>query len=247
MARLERRGFEIIMKLKCIIFDVDGTMADTERDGHRVAFNLAFTEMGLDWDWDEALYGQLLAVTGGKERINYYQNDFLHQNILTSDTIKDIHACKTKHYIQLLESGKIPLRPGVKDLIQQAQNKNIHLAISTTTTPINVTTLLKSTLGDKAVSWFDVIAAGDVVSNKKPAPDIYYYALIKLGLKPYECIALEDSSAGLTSAVRAQLKTVVIHNAYTQNQDFTKAQKVYADFSQINIKLLNQLLGENHV
>ena len=220
------------MKLKCIIFDVDGTMADTERDGHRVAFNLAFDEQDLDWHWDEGLYGQLLAVTGGKERIDYYQRDFLHQNILSATAIKDLHACKTKHYIQLLESGKIPLRPGVKELILQAQKENIRLAISTTTTPINVTTLLKNTLGNEAESLFDVIAAGDVVANKKPAPDIYYYALINLGIKPNECIALE---------------TIVISNGYTQNQDFSKAQKVYPDFSQINTQLLNQLLGENHV
>lgn len=222
-------------------------MADTERDGHRMAFNLAFDELGLDWYWDEELYGKLLAVTGGKERIAYYQHEFLHQNILTADTIKDIHVCKTKHYVQLLESGKIPLRTGVKELIQQAQKENIRLAISTTTTPINVTTLLNSTLGDGSESLFDVIAAGDIVSNKKPAPDIYYYALIKLGLKPYECIALEDSSAGLNSAVQAQLKTVVINNGYTQNQNFSKATAVHKDFSQIKINYLKQLIGENHV
>ena len=235
------------MKLKCIIFDVDGTMADTERDGHRIAFNLSFKEKNLNWDWDEQLYGQLLKVTGGKERMIYYQDHFLKEQLLSNDDIKEIHACKTKHYIELLESGKIPLRKGVKKLIKQAQDNNIRLAISTTTTPINVTTLLKSTLGKNAEDIFDVIAAGDVIPNKKPAPDIYYYALINLGLKAENCIALEDSSAGLESAVSAGIKTVVTTNAYTQDQDFSKAESVYPDFSKINTAKLNQLLGVHHV
>lgn len=249
------------MKLKCIIFDVDGTMADTERDGHRVAFNLAFKEKGLDWHWDEDLYGQLLAVTGGKERMKYYQNDFLKKEklskeklsnqLLNDDAIKIMHQCKTKHYVELLKSGKIPLRKGVKELIENAKQENITLAISTTTTPINVSTLLKATLGENSEKLFDVIAAGDVIRNKKPAPDIYYYALINLGLKAEECIAIEDSSAGLASAVAAGIKTIVTTNKYTQNQDFSQAEIVYPDFNEITTQSLNQTLiqskGENHV
>jgi HAD superfamily hydrolase (TIGR01509 family) len=235
------------MNLKCIIFDVDGTMADTERDGHRVAFNLAFKEKKLDWYWDEKLYGKLLKVTGGKERIKYYQTDFLHEKLLTDDEIKDMHACKTKHYVQLLEAGKIPLRQGVKRLIKQAKDENIRLAISTTTTPINVSTLLKSTLGNDAEQLFDVIAAGDIIPNKKPAPDIYYYALINLGLKPTECIAIEDSAAGLASSVNAGIKTIITTNSYTENQDFSKAEVIYPNFNQINIQSLNQLIGQNYV
>ena len=235
------------MNLKCIIFDVDGTMADTERDGHRVAFNLAFKEKNLDWQWDEELYGKLLKVTGGKERMKYYQTDFLNKQLLTDDEIKGMHACKTKHYVRLLESGKIPLRQGVERLIKQAKSENIRLAISTTTTPINVSTLLKSTLGNNAEQLFDVIAAGDIIPNKKPAPDIYYYALINLGLKATECIAIEDSSAGLASSVQAGIKTIVTTNLYTENQDFSKAEVIYPNFSQINVQSLNQLIGQNHV
>ena len=142
------------MKLKCIIFDVDGTMADTERNGHRVAFNLAFAEKGLNWNWDEELYGKLLQVTGGKERIKYYQTDFLKQQVLTDEEIKDLHACKTKHYVELLQSGQIPLRSGVQELINEALQKKIKVAISTTTTPVNVTTLLHATLGKKSENLF---------------------------------------------------------------------------------------------
>lgn len=235
------------MKLKCIIFDVDGTMADTERDGHRVAFNLAFEESGLDWHWDENLYGKLLAVTGGKERMSFYQNDFLNQAILSQQEIKDLHVIKTKYYIQLLESGKIPLRKGVEGLIRDAKKQNITLAISTTTTPINVTALLKANLGENAESLFKVIAAGDIVKHKKPAPDIYLYALKQLQLNAQDCIAIEDSEAGLQSALQAGLKTIVTTNKYTQNQDFSQAQEIHSDFSQISTQLLKKIIGETHV
>lgn len=235
------------MNLKCIIFDVDGTMADTERDGHRVAFNLAFKEKKLDWQWDEELYGELLRVTGGKERLKYYQIGFLKKLLLTDVEIKNMHACKTKHYLRLLKAGKIPLRHGVQRLIKQAKSNNIRLAISTTTTLINVRTLLKNTLGDDAEQLFEIIAAGDIVPYKKPAPDIYNYVLTNLGLKATECITIEDSSSGLTSSVQAGIKTIVTTNSYTENQDFSKAEAIYPNFNQINIQYLNQLIGQNHV
>ncbi len=236
------------MKLKCIIFDVDGTMADTERHGHRVAFNLAFKDFSLNWHWDESLYGQLLAVTGGKERIKYYQNDFLKKNILSDEKIKLVHQCKTKHYIALLQTGKIPLRQGVEKLIKEASKKGIRLAIATTTTPINVTTLLQSTLGENAENYFDVIAAGDVVANKKPGADIYNYTLSYLGIAAKNCIAIEDSSAGLIAADEAGIKTIITSNSYTKNQDFSKAQLVMPNFNKINTQLLTQITaGKNHV
>lgn len=236
-----------LMNLKCILFDVDGTLADTERDGHRVAFNKAFAERKLDWHWDEDIYGQLLKVTGGKERMKYYQEHFIKQSLLSDDEIKSMHTCKTKHYINLLQSGNIPLRKGVKELIVQLHKLSITLAISTTTTPINVSTLLKTSLGEKSEALFDVIAAGDVIPNKKPAPDIYQYALKKLNIPAQNCIAIEDSSAGLESAVQAGIKTIVTTNNYTQNQDFSKASMVFENFDNINIELLNQLIGENYV
>jgi len=235
------------MKLKCIIFDVDGTMADTERNGHRVAFNLAFQETHLDWYWNEELYGQLLNVTGGKERMSYYQNDFLKKNTLSENEITAIHQCKTNHYVKLLKSGKIPLRKGVKNLIEQALQENIKLAISTTTTPVNVSTLLKATLGADSESIFDVIAAGDVILHKKPAPDIYYYTLNQLGLKAENCIAIEDSSAGLAAAFSAGIKTIITTNKYTQDQDFSNALKIYPNLGTVNTQSLNQFIGENHV
>ncbi|MCW9088172.1 MAG: HAD hydrolase-like protein, partial [Gammaproteobacteria bacterium] len=162
--------------LKALLFDVDGTLADTERDGHRVAFNRAFSEAGLDWEWSEELYGKLLAVTGGKERIRYYLDSFNTGFVPPAELdsfIAGLHQAKTRHYVEMLSSGAIPLRPGVKRLISEAREAGMRLAVATTTTPENVSALLENAMAPDAMDWFEVIAAGDVVPAKKPAPDIY--------------------------------------------------------------------------
>jgi HAD superfamily hydrolase (TIGR01509 family) len=217
------------MTLAALIFDVDGTLADTERDGHRVAFNQAFAQAGLDWRWDVGLYGELLAVTGGKERMRHYLDryrpDWARPADL-DDLIARLHAAKTRYYTMLLAQGGIPLRPGVARLLAEARAAGIRLAIATTTTPENVSVLLEHALAPVALDWFEVIAAGDVVPAKKPAPDIYQYALEKLGLGAEACLAFEDSENGLRSARAAGLCTVVTVNAYTSAQDFTGATLV---------------------
>ena len=216
-------------KLEALLFDVDGTLADTERDGHRVAFNRAFNEAGLDWEWSEELYGQLLAVTGGKERIRHYLdtvNTTYERPGDLDDFIAGLHASKTRHYTEMLGEGLIPLRPGVKRLITEARSAGMRLAVSTTTTPANVTALLEHALDPEAMSWFEVIAAGDVVPAKKPAPDIYHYAMEHLGLAPEQCIAFEDSRNGILSSMGAGLKTIIAVNGYTEEDDFTGAEIV---------------------
>ncbi len=215
--------------LKALLFDVDGTLADTERDGHRPAFNAAFQEFGLDWHWDVALYGQLLAVTGGKERMKYYVENFRPDYVKPADfdaMVVRLHKAKTAHYTRMLAQGGIPLRPGVRRLLQEARAHGLILAVATTTTPENVTELLRHSLAPDGPEWFQVIAAGDIVAAKKPAPDIYLWAMQQLGLQADECLAFEDSENGIRASLGANLRTLVTINDYTREHDFTGALAV---------------------
>ena len=216
--------------LEALLFDVDGTLADTERDGHRVAFNAAFAEAGLGWCWDVELYGELLAVTGGKERIRHYLDRFSPDFDPPGDmdgVIAGLHRAKTRHYTRMLREGGIPLRPGVERLLREARHAGLRLGIATTTTPENVTALLESTLGPEAGALFEVVAAGDVVPRKKPAPDIYAWAMERMGLSPERCLAFEDSENGVRSVLDAGIRSLVVTvNDYTRGQDFSGASLV---------------------
>lgn len=224
------------MTIKAIIFDVDGTLADTE-DGHRKSFNNAFAENSLDWNWDVALYDKLLKVTGGKERIKYFVSDFLTGYTKPDnfdDFVKHLHRVKTAHYTAMLREGQIPLRPGIKQLMEDARAAGIKLAIATTTTPENVSALLEVGLGKDWESYFAANGCGDIVPHKKPAPDIYFWVLEKLKLAPEECIALEDSNNGLRSALAAGIKTYVTTNPYTHWHDFDGAAGIFDDLSDLD-------------
>jgi HAD superfamily hydrolase (TIGR01509 family) len=223
------------MNIKAIIFDVDGTLADTE-DGHRKSFNKAFAECGLDWSWDVALYDKLLKVTGGKERIKYFVSDFLKDFDKPADYegfVKNLHAVKTVHYTTMLREGHIPLRPGIKQLIDDARQAGLTLAIATTTTPENVAALLEVGLGKDWAEYFAANGCGDIVPHKKPAPDIYFWVLEKMGIPAADCIALEDSENGLRSSLAAGIKTYVTINHYTRNQKFEGAAGVFDDLSDL--------------
>jgi beta-phosphoglucomutase-like phosphatase (HAD superfamily) len=221
--------------LTTLLFDVDGTLADTERDGHRVAFNKAFAEAGLDWDWTVEMYADLLTVTGGKERIRYfldkYQPDFAPEEGLANFAAR-MHKRKTHFYLAMLQDGEIPLRNGVERLIRSARDAGFRLGIATTTTPENVTYLLKATLGEESIGWFECIAAGDIVPKKKPGPDIYLYAMEQMGVQPEECLAFEDSDNGIRSSTGAGLRTVVTVNDYTRDHDFSRAVLVLDQFGE---------------
>lgn len=220
------------MTLKALIFDIDGTLADTERDGHRVAFNAAFKEAGLPWEWDNALYGELLKVTGGKERMVHYAQHYAPELAAKegfSHLIRKLHALKTSHYVHLVMAGAVPLRPGVRRLIDEARKAGIRLAIATTTSPENVSALLHNSLAHDADRWFEVIGAGDIVPAKKPAPDIYLWVLERLGLPAAACLAIEDSTHGLHAALGAGIPTIVTENEYTHGHDFSGALQVFPD------------------
>ena len=223
------------MTIKAIIFDVDGTIADTE-DAHRQSFNKAFAENNLDWNWDVALYDKLLKVTGGKERIKYFVESFLPDFNKPSGYeafVKNLHTVKTSHYTAMMRAGGVPLRPGIKQLINDARKNGIILAIATTTSPENVSALLEVGLGQDWQSYFASVGCGDIVPMKKPAPDIYNWVLDELKLPPADCIALEDTNNGLRSSLGAGIKTYITTNHYTHNQDFTGAAAVFDDLSNL--------------
>jgi HAD superfamily hydrolase (TIGR01509 family) len=222
------RSLYLPLTFDALVFDVDGTLADTE-ELHRQAFNEAFFACGINWRWGPALYADLLQVTGGKERIA----SFLSQQRLPAAErgrllrlIPQIHATKTRLYQELVALGHLQPRDGVRRLILEARSAGLQLAIASTTSPENVESLLTSSFGSDALSWFAAIATGDVVAKKKPAPDIYNLVLEQLGVAPQRAIAFEDSAIGVRAAKAAGLFTVATPSLWTIGQNFTLADVV---------------------
>ncbi|MBT7953266.1 MAG: HAD-IA family hydrolase [Gammaproteobacteria bacterium] len=215
-------------KLKAIIFDMDGTLADTE-DIHRLAFNQAFVEFKFDWQWSVEEYKELLSISGGKERIrNYLQ---LKQYIPEENTdlwhfAGSVHKRKSSIYREMLVAGHIQLRPGVRRLIEDAIKNEITLAIATSSSHKNVETLLTNALGEEALDLFSVIVTSDIVEDKKPSPAVYQLVLSELGLEPENCVAIEDTFNGNKAAIGANLKTVITTHLYTIDDDFSDASLV---------------------
>lgn len=211
-------------ELKAIIFDVDGTLANTE-EAHRMAFNTAFKQADLSWNWDVALYTKLLKVTGGKERIFHYVTEYLKDK-MEQEKINALHKVKNELYQAIIQRKELPLRSGILSLIKECKDQNMTIAIATTTSPGNVHNLVTATMGEDALAWFEVIADAESAPIKKPAPDVYEFVLNKLNLKAEETIAIEDSYNGVVAATKTNIPTVITVNNYTQNDDFTSAMLV---------------------
>lgn len=229
-------------KLQALIFDVDGTLADTE-SVHLDAFNHAFSELGLGWVWDEAMYTGLLDISGGKERIRHYWQqinpDIRALNTLAmSETIDRIHALKTAAYEASVNDGLVSLRPGVLKIMDEALVQGVQLAIATTTSPVNIAALLRRAVG---LDWrlnFTAIGDASTAPLKKPHPQVYLQMLSALRLPASQCLAFEDSSNGLRSATAAGLATVITPTRFTANHDFSAALRVLPDLAGVNLAQL---------
>jgi HAD superfamily hydrolase (TIGR01509 family) len=225
------------MTLKAVIFDLDGTLADTE-EGHRQAFNVTFKEFGLPWHWDVEHYVELLAVAGGKERLAHYCRRVDPDRMAAADAmtfITRLHERKSRVYERRVEMGHVSTRPGVVRLIRELVESDIRLAIATTTSRTNVDVLLATTLADIPAEWFEVIGSSEQVKHKKPAPDIYRWVIDQLGLPGEACLAIEDSQNGVRAAMGAGIPVLVTENFWTSRDDFTGAVAILPDLGRIDL------------
>ena len=225
--------------LQALIFDVDGTLADTEA-AHRAAFNQAFDQEGLDWHWDEALYTQLLDVSGGKERLTHYWTQ-RHPEVRVvdgagvRDTIARLHELKTAAYEAMVNDGAVSLRPGVLHLIDAAGHAGLHLAIATTTSPVNIAALLRGAIGSDWRQFFGIVEDASTAAIKKPHPQVYLQTLQRLQLPAAQCLAFEDSANGLRAATGAGLATVITPTQFTAGHDFSAALKVLPNLQGVTV------------
>ena len=213
--------------MQALIFDCDGVLVDTERDGHRVAFNRAFSAIGLDVSWDVELYGELLKVAGGKERMTaYFEKAGWPADAKDKEAfIADLHKRKTAIFKEMIASGQLPLRSGINRIIDEAAAAGIRLGVCTTSNPISVDGVL-DLMGPERKRRFEFVLAGDVVSRKKPDPEIYNLAKERLGLPGHSCMVIEDSRNGLLAAHGAGMPCLITTSTYTTNENFDHAVKV---------------------
>jgi HAD superfamily hydrolase (TIGR01509 family) len=217
--------------MDALIFDCDGVLVDTERDGHRVAFNRAFAALGLPYEWGVEEYGDLLKIGGGKERTRFFFEKVGWPSLATDHDalIKQLHQHKTDYFIELIESGELPVRSGINRIVDDAYKAGICLAVCSTSNERAVTGVVKRLLGSERHAKFSGIFAGDIVSKKKPDPAIYNLAIERLKLEPSRCLVIEDSRNGLLAAKGAGIPCAITSSTYTVKEDFSEAAAIYPE------------------
>jgi HAD superfamily hydrolase (TIGR01509 family) len=213
--------------IKAFFFDQDGVIIDTEKDGHRVAFNRTFKKHGFNFEWSEEEYHGLIQISGGKERMTHYLKTKgfgreIHEEE-EAPLIQQLHHDKTDEFISMLEKNELPLRPGIHRLMREINQHGLKLAVCTTSNQRSAQAVADGMLPDIK---FDFILAGDMVTKKKPDPEIYLAAMTKSGLKPEECVVIEDSENGVTAGKAAGMHVVATTNFYTEKEDLSKADLV---------------------
>jgi len=217
------------MKLQALLFDCDGVLAETERDGHRVAYNQAMRELGINAEWSEEEYGELVLISGGKERLLFYFNKDRSRfpfDKYNDDLIKSIYLRKTDIFKSLVNSGSLPPRSGIARIFREAHEKGLFLFTCSTSHRESVETLIYHNYGKDCLGWFTKLYCGDVVTKKKPAPDIYLLAKDEFNLDVNCCFVIEDSRNGLLAARNAGMHCFVTQSFYTSDEDFSEADAV---------------------
>jgi len=236
------------MALRALLFDCDGVIAETERDGHRISFNKAFEEMGINAHWDEEEYGRLLEVGGGKERMaSYFGKDPIKYppKKYNAELIAQLHKLKTELFLKMCD--KLPPRPGVGRLMREAADAGIDVFVCSTSNEKSVGAIVKSLLGKDTDRIIKKIFAGDMVKTKKPAPDIYLKINEEFQIPPEECFVFEDTRIGLLAAKAAGMKCMITVSIYSRGEDFTEADAVVDDLGDITLDTVKELLkaGQN--
>lgn len=235
----DKNAAENVQGRGALLIDCDGTIVETERDGHRVAFNRAFKQKGFNCEWEVGLYGELLTTGGGKERMTRYFKDYNPGAWKETEppekdhpVIKELHKLKTQIFMDIVRSGELSLREGIEELVTAADAAGWAIAVCSTSNEESVKSVVETLLPEFAPSI--KIFAGDCVKAKKPAPDIYQLASKELGVAPMKCIVIEDTKIGMESGKAAGMKVIVTKSIYSEDEDFENADLLLTSAAEVD-------------